>query len=239
LRYKLALKREYGDSYFSEEYKAQYNKTYYEDEPNLRQLAKKRLELLGSEKVHGLKLLELGCAAGFFLDEARKLGARAKGYELSTKEVSFAKALGLDVEVKDFLSIPVSSEKEKWDILVGFFVIEHMQDIDGVWERLVSWLRPGGRLLLGLPSAYGPSFVTNPEEWFQAHPKDHFFDYSPRSLKKLLSSLGFTIDYLKPLSYHPNRHKGILSRLPLGLYRNLADFLVYGDTLQILASKKL
>lgn len=68
LRYLPAKVREYGDSYFMEEYSNQYKKSYYEDEPNLRSMAKRRLSVLEKvgAKPEGSSLLEIGSAAGIF-----------------------------------------------------------------------------------------------------------------------------------------------------------------------------
>lgn len=71
--YKSAKTREYKDSYFLEEYKNQYQKTYYEDEISLRALAQKRLGILS--RFHDCRnstLFELGSAAGFFWTRLEK-----------------------------------------------------------------------------------------------------------------------------------------------------------------------
>lgn len=240
LRYLPAKTREYGDSYFMEEYSNQYKKSYYEDEPNLRLMAKRRLSVL--EKVGALatksSLLEIGSAAGFFLDEAKLAGYQTRGLELSPKEVEYARSvLSLDVEKKSVLSYSVNEWKERYDVVAAFFVVEHIEDIDGIWDRLSSWLKPGGFLYLALPSSFGPSFQTNPTNWFATHPSDHFFDYSVHSLKKLLSILGFEVNYVRPMSYHSYRDLSPRGKLPEWLYRLYANSFAYGDTIELTARK--
>jgi len=242
LKYKKASYREYGDSYFMEEYQAQYKKTYYEDEMNLRKLAVRRIEVLRSIFKNGFigkKLLEVGSAAGFFLDEARKEGFSVQGLELSEREVEYSKlALGLDVEKKSILDLPVDYFKNQLDVIVAFFVLEHISELESLWERLGYWIKPGGVIFLAVPSFFGPSFQTNPKEWFRTHPGDHFFDYDLHCLKKLLSSLGFTVKYARPMSYHPSRDLGLLGRLPVLGYKFYSDRFCYGDTIQVAAIKK-
>ncbi|MCW7463094.1 class I SAM-dependent methyltransferase [Leptospira limi] len=254
LRFLPAKQREYGDSYFMEEYKSQYKKSYYEDEPNLRAMAKRRLANLSKfapvpkvEKVDSKKsspflnqtLLEIGSAAGFFLDEARIAGYQTKGLELSPKEVEYSRnTLGLDVESSSVLSIEEGEWKESFSVVSAFFVIEHIDDIEGIWKRLQTWLKPGGFLYLAVPSSFGPSFQTNPKEWFRTHPSDHFFDYSVHSLKKLLSILGFEVNYVRPMSYHSYRDLGLRGKLPEWLYRLYANQFAYGDTIELIARKR-
>ncbi|TGM03861.1 class I SAM-dependent methyltransferase [Leptospira jelokensis] len=251
LRYLPAKQREYGDSYFMEEYMSQYKKSYYEDETNLRTMAKRRLANLTKlvpfreghptmkETFQNHSLLEIGSAAGFFLDEARIAGFKTKGLELSPKEVEYAKTkLGLDVERSSVLSVSEGDWKDSFSVIAAFFVIEHLADIDGIWKRLNHWLQPGGFLYLAVPSSFGPSFQTNPNEWFRTHPTDHFFDYSVHSLKKLLSILGFDVNYVRPMSYHSYRDLGLRGKLPEWLYRLYANQFAYGDTIELIARKR-
>ncbi|EMY79542.1 methyltransferase domain protein [Leptospira weilii serovar Ranarum str. ICFT] len=238
--YKPAKTREYKDSYFLEEYKNQYQKTYYEDETSLRALAKKRLGILG--KLHALpnsSLFELGSAAGFFLDEARKIGYQTTGLEISPAEVEFSrKTLGLDVHCDSFLEENVLKDRS-FDVVAAFFVIEHFPDADFVFEKLTDLVKPGGFLFLGLPSLYGPTFQTDPREWFLTHPSDHFWDYSPGSLKKMLKGYGFTTVYKKPMSYHPSRDRGWRGKiLSHRLFARLSDLTCYGDTFHLIAQKR-
>src|SRR5439155_13768586 len=68
---------------------------YIEAEKTLRREAAEVLDMLPR---HDGRLLEFGCAGGFFLDEARKRGFEVEGIELNAKMVSHARlALGLPV----------------------------------------------------------------------------------------------------------------------------------------------
>ncbi len=235
--FKKAKPREYGENYFLEEFKAQYKKTYYEDEPNLRNLALKRLSILSQfQNPKGKRILEIGCAAGFFLDEAKKVGYIPKGVEISRNEAEYAKSLGLDVEPISFLEF---QSPEKFDTICAFFVIEHFPDQGILLEKIFSLLAPGGIVFLAVPSLYGPSYVTNPQNWFETHPMDHFVDYSPTSLEKIFQILGAETLYRAPMSYHPARDLGWRGKFPAKyVYRILANWDCYGDTLQILAKSK-
>ena len=108
-----AKSRSYSNSYFMDEYKAQYKKTYYEDETALRQLAKRRLAILERFNTKKTNLLEIGSAAGFFLDEAKKIGYKVKGIEISQSEVAYSRdKLGLDAESISFLDYTTDEKFE-------------------------------------------------------------------------------------------------------------------------------
>lgn len=233
-----ARQRAYSNSYFLDEYKAQYNKTYYEDEANLRSLAKKRLAIL--ERFNTSKktsLLEIGSASGFFLDEAKSVGYKTKGIEISKSEVNYSREqLGLDAECISFMDYNTNS---KFDCIVAFFVLEHFPDQEKVLTKIFSLLNESGFLFLALPSLNGPTYKTNPEEWFKTHPEDHFADYSPLSLKKVFQYFETKILYCEPMSFHVSRDKGIRGMFPFRLfYNSLAKFTSYGDTIQILAKRR-
>ena len=127
---------------------------------------------------------------------------------------------------------------EKHDIICAFYVIEHFENQEEVFYKILSMLKEKGCLFLSLPSIYGPTFTTNPEEWFKTHPKDHFMDYSHKSLKKVFKKLNMDVVYNRPVSYHPYRDKGWRGNLPLYIYEKLANWTCYGDTIQILAKRK-
>ena len=232
-----AKSRSYSNSYFMDEYKAQYKKTYYEDETALRQLAKRRLAILERFNTKKTNLLEIGSAAGFFLDEAKKIGYKVKGIEISQSEVAYSRAkLGLDAESISFLDYTTD---EKFDCIAAFFVLEHFSDQEKVLTKIFSLLNEGGFVFLALPSLYGPTFSTNTDEWFKTHPEDHFADYSPLSLKKVFQYFEAKVLFCEPMSFHVSRDRGIRGRFPFKLfYNSLAKLTSYGDTIQILAKRR-
>ncbi|WCL51366.1 class I SAM-dependent methyltransferase [Leptospira sp. GIMC2001] len=242
-RFIKAKTRDYEDRYFLEEYKNQYNKTYYEDEANLRKLANSRLDSLiqvmgwRSDDLKNKSLLEIGSATGFFLDEARKRGFQVEGIEISNEGYRYSTDV-LKLSVFKGGLLDFNSSEKKWDVVASFFTLEHIPEIMEIWIKISSLLRKGGGLILALPSFYGPTFQTNPKQWFETHPSDHFFDYDHRSLKKVLNCLDLHLKLKKPLSHHPDRDKGWKGYLPNPGYKWISDVLCYGDTFQIIAEKK-
>ncbi|MCB1158654.1 MAG: class I SAM-dependent methyltransferase [Leptospiraceae bacterium] len=235
-RYLKARSREYSDTYFSEEYKNQYKKTYYEDESALRKLAQRRLAILSNFiNPEGKSLLEIGCAAGFFLHEAQKTGFKTTGIELSQTETAYARNLGLNIFCTSYLDF---ESPELYHVICAFFVLEHFDRQQEVLEKMVGSLEKGGFIFLALPSLKGPTYTTNPEEWFKTHPEDHFIDYSPDSIRKVFLAYGMELVYKEPMSYHPARDKGVRGMFPLKhFYRQLAGWDCYGDTMQVLFRK--
>ncbi|MBE7412200.1 MAG: class I SAM-dependent methyltransferase [Leptospiraceae bacterium] len=231
-----AKSRVYEDSYFMEEYKSQYKKTYYEDESFLRKIAKERILLVHKYlKSESPSVFEIGCAAGFFLDEARQSGFTTKGIEISENEVRYAKSLGLNVVSGSFENY---QPKEKYDLVSSYFVLEHFENQEEILWKIESMVKENGLFMLACPSFDGPTFRTNPKNWFLTHPKDHFVDYDPLSLSRVFDKMGMKIVFQKPFSYHKHRDLGWKGKfLSNFVYKTLADWTCYGDTIQIIAKK--
>ena len=225
---------DYGPDYFLSEYQAQYGRSYLEDEHSLRNLARRRLTFLEPVCPPPATLLEIGCAAGFFLDEARRAGYQVTGVEISEFGYNHAtKKLGLDVHLGPF---PAACPLIEFDCVAAFYVLEHFADQGALFREVSRRIRAGGALLASLPSTHGPLFTTDSGRWAQTHPIDHFVDYSPESLNRILPLYGLESVRARPASYHPDRmrHRRYRRWFP-ALYRRWADRNVFGDTLEFVA----
>lgn len=220
---------DYGEDYFMTEYARQYGRTYLDDEANLRALAQKRLHHIRRWSPGG-QLFEIGAACGFFLDEARKSGFSVSGLEISPYAASVARGMGLDVRQAAFPGEDLPSELSA---VCAFYVIEHIENQKAVFQTIARMLTRGGIFAFALPSTFGPVMRYNPEQWLQTHPADHFADYSPQSIKRVLALYGMKLVHVRPASYHPARAKGML-RNPW-IFKRYADFFAFGDTMEGIA----
>ncbi|MCR9142500.1 MAG: class I SAM-dependent methyltransferase [bacterium] len=241
--YLAAESKTYEGDYFLAEYAAQYGRTYVEDEEHLRKLARGRLSMLpqsaanaGVGKQAPPRLLEIGCAAGFFLDEARSIGYECGGLEVSEFAAGYGRErFELDIQTASFLDCEL--EAEAYDVIAAFYVIEHFAPQRSVFQKIADALKPGGAFLFAIPSTFGPLFEYSPGQWQSTHPTDHHADYSPASLRRIFPEYGLRCERLRPASFHPGRAGGIKGALPAPLYRAWARWQAYGDTLEGVARK--
>lgn len=261
----------YEDDYFFTDYENQYGKSYQNDEVNLRRLAKNRLErlnriiqndTLNKNENRKYRLLEIGSATGFFIDEANKAGFESIGIEVSGWACNKAKEMGLNVIHSSFLEFDQnttkqnhtkentklnskpglesnnhSETKDSFDVIAAFYVIEHFAEQNIIFNKIKQYLRPGGYFIFALPSTYGPLFRCNLPKWIATHPTDHYVDYSPLALKKILPLYQMKAIHFRPASYHQERSCGILKRIPNFLYRAYANLTSYGDTIEVIAKR--
>ena len=98
-------------------------------------------------------VMEIGCGFGDFLYKVCTIdGIRAKGIELNESAALKARSRGLDVECMS-LEAAGDEYKKAFDAVCSFNVIEHISDPKGFIECSCKMLKPGGKLLIGLPNA--------------------------------------------------------------------------------------
>jgi len=247
---------EKGD-YFLKEYEAQYGKSYIGDRKNISRMARKRLETIercikkrsggrGSVSKQGSsmqpkRLLDIGCALGFFMDEARERGWEPTGVEVSGFAAKWAQK-NLDLTVINSSFLDASLAPESFDVITFFFVAEHFKDVEKVIERAYTALKRGGLIACALPNGKGISSRIDRKQFVQVHPKDHYFDTCPRNLIRFLRTYGFRKCHVRVTGIHPERFftkLGVRRSAALlnTLYGVIARVFRLGDTFEYYGSK--
>ncbi|MDH5716131.1 MAG: class I SAM-dependent methyltransferase [Spirochaetia bacterium] len=233
----------YEKQYFEDEYKIQYGKTYIEDKANLQIRAKERLRKF-KENINyapNMALLEIGSAAGFFLEKAKDEGFSVEGWEISKKMAQVANKNGIKTKTGDWKSLYQKWNKEqnkKYDILCAFYFLEHIEEQNLIWSLFKEMIKPGGFLMLAMPSIYGPSYYFEFNNWLKFHPKDHFVDYSPKTLKNAAKLFSFNVIMTSYEGIHPER-------FPLGknivlskIYQFIQKKMKFSDTMFTILKKE-
>lgn len=235
---------EYGEEYFFEEYARQYGKTYLEDFPHLRFMARSRLNILKSFLPEGARLLDIGCAYGAFLLEARDAGYDAFGIDVASSAVEYVTGeLGLEAKV-----LPVEALKEPSDFgrpriegITLWYVIEHIPSLQTFLRTVSGWQREGDILAFSTPNARGISGRRDLRQFLSRSPHDHHHIWSPRIARSLLALYGYRVRKVRVTGHHPERFPGMARRgssSPLfcfcGFFSRLAG---WGDTFEIYAEK--
>jgi spore coat polysaccharide biosynthesis predicted glycosyltransferase SpsG/SAM-dependent methyltransferase len=257
-----------GD-YFLSEYEAQYGKSYIDDRPNISRMARTRLDIIESllyrngrqKRKHGRKptsqparklsrrlapgpkgrLLDVGCALGFFLDVARTRGWETGGVEVSPFAANWARD-NLDLSVLGGSFLDAAIEDESLDVITFFFVAEHFKDVEKVIERAYAALKRGGFIVCALPNVRGISARIAMKRFVTNHPRDHYYDTCPRNLVRFMKDHGFHKRRIHVTGIHPER---LYDRLGIGagysllnaVYGAVARIFRLGDTFEYYGSK--
>lgn len=191
----------YSEDYFRGQVKDGYA-DYVGSEAILRREFRSLVNHLQSAGATSGKLLEIGCAYGFFLLEARE-HFKVYGIETNAHAVEFCKARGLDVEcgtvTEQFLI-----EKGPFDVVAMLDVIEHLTSPDKVLSSIHRHLTPGGRLVITTGDWKSLAGRLTRSHWRLMTPPQHVSFFSHRSLPAMLSRLGFeTIEVSHPWKLVP------------------------------------
>jgi SAM-dependent methyltransferase len=105
-----------------------------------------------AQRQPGRRLLEAGCATGFFLERAREHGFDVVGIDPSPTATAVARQ-ALNVEVLTGSIDDARLEPASFDAIALFQTIEHVPDPAATVRQLFELLRPGGTLLMTTPAA--------------------------------------------------------------------------------------
>ena len=203
-------------SYFFEEYKAQYGRTYIEDIPMIRAAAAKRLAVIESLMTaghEGQSVLDVGCAYGAFVAEAQARGWNAVGSDVAPDAVEYVKAnYGIPAFLADFAEPAADGLYPRGlACLSMWYVIEHFDELARVLRRVGSLLREGGVFAFSTPSASGVSARKDAEDFYEKSPDDHFTVWSPATAPGILKRYGFEVQRIVVTGHHPERFPGPLA----------------------------
>jgi SAM-dependent methyltransferase len=186
----IAAEADYEEVFFLHEYKDVYGVDYIADRDNISRIARARIEVIERYTPVG-KLLDIGCAAGFLLDEARRRGWETKGVEISRFASEYARReLNLDV-----FTGPLEAAKlpdQEFDVVVLYFVLEHLRDPLALLQEIGRILKPGGLLSVAVPNIAGLYFRLNKQAWIaeRVRHQSHFYEFSPHTLRRILVRAG-------------------------------------------------
>jgi SAM-dependent methyltransferase len=155
----------------------------------------RRRALLLAEARPGERVLDLGCGAGRFVAALRDAGCDAVGVEIAEAalERARANAPGADLRLlEDDGSLPL--EHGSVDLVWCSEVLEHVADTAHLLLEVRRVLRPGGRLLVTVPSHGRIRAALIALTRFESHFDplgDHLRFYTRRSLAATLRHAGF------------------------------------------------
>jgi SAM-dependent methyltransferase len=175
------------DNYFSEETRREIERVI---ELNLHDLEFYEFEQgLGKEK----RVLDIGCAAGYFLGFMRDRGWDVTGVDISQACVEIARGEGLAAYEDDYLEIAFG---RPFDLITLWASIEHLHYPDRFLEKAHDELKRGGRLYLSSCRVGGLNFMRlRGKKWRYYNFPEHLYFFSRPLLEKILEQNGFRVTH--------------------------------------------
>jgi SAM-dependent methyltransferase len=140
----------------------------------------------------GGRLLDVGCAYGFFLQEAKRVYEVA-GIELAEDAAAHARAQGLHV-LSGVADEPTLAKLGMMDVIVLLDVIEHLPDPHTTLELCTRHLNPGGIIVIttgDFGSLYARVAGTH---WRLMTPPQHLWYFTRSGIERMGRSLGLRME---------------------------------------------
>jgi 2-polyprenyl-3-methyl-5-hydroxy-6-metoxy-1,4-benzoquinol methylase len=143
-------------------------------------------------------ILDIGCATGEYLAYLRDAGWKVSGIEMDPQAAAHAReALGLPVATGTAETALKHLSLHAYDVVTMWHVLEHLNDPHRVLLEIRRVLKPGGTLLLEVPNLESIWSVLLGESWFPIEYPYHRYHFTPRTLRRMLTSTGFTVQSLQ------------------------------------------
>jgi SAM-dependent methyltransferase len=184
-------------AYYTEDYFSGRRLDGYSDylgaEPVLRREFARSVGFIRRYRDHG-KLLELGCAYGFFLMEAAPYFEVA-GIELAAEAADHGRRAGLNVldGIADAANLRRIGHV---DVIVLFDVVEHLPQPRETLALCCQHLNPGGIIVITTGDFGSMAAKLAGARWRLMTPPQHLWFFTQESMRRLSAGLGLALEHV-------------------------------------------
>lgn len=195
-----ALLDVYGDGYWkSDDPKARGYADYASEEQLYLKTYRRRMQLVSRWLRPGARILDVGCAAGYFLRVAQQRGHDVYGVEMSPIADKAIEALGSERVCRGFLSDAIAAHGHQpgsFDMVTLWDVIEHVPEPQQLLAEIRPLLRPDGHLLLETQNVQSRMAQRLGPRWHHYKHDEHLYHFDPTTVRRLLADTGFEVDHV-------------------------------------------
>jgi len=211
--------------------------------------AKQRVARFENLYTKETRLLEIGCASGFFLSEVKDRVKCVTGVELTKDYVTYARERGLSIK-ETLDELPDNS----YDLIFMFHVLEHISDPIDYLQHLQQKLSPNGQLIIEVPNVddilVSVYKIKNHLDFYWEIAHNYYFD--KETLGTVLRRAGYLYNIFPLERYDLSNHiywmlygkpggkgfyKEIFSKDLLNEYENCLKIQFFCDTIYAIAKK--
>lgn len=247
------IKKFYSAGYFTGISSAGAYSNYGADKPYITRTMKKFITKLKVTCPPPARLLDVGCAYGYFVELALRAGYDAYGIDPSSHAAAKAKArLNGRIEEETIGSVKFPADR-RFDVVTLLDVVEHLSDPRADLRRATELLAPEGRILIATGDTESMSAKLLGRRWTFYTPPQHLFFFNKATMIELLDQSGLTpvkwfrvgkwlsLQYIFHLARTTGESKfaqwlyPLMETLPLG---RIPLYLAMRDNMVVIARKK-
>ncbi len=147
------------------------------------------------------RVLDFGCAYGGFLDMAKTTASSCEGVEVNQRAQDVLNAKGI-ITYADVDKIP---DKNKYDIITLFHVLEHLPDPRNILHKLAYHLEADGHMIIEVPNSKDAlTEIYKSKEFSEfTYWSCHLMLYNADNLNLLFKQCGLRVDYIQQVQRYP------------------------------------
>jgi SAM-dependent methyltransferase len=191
----------------------------------------------------GDRVIEVGCGMGRHTLLLAQMGVQVEGLDLSQvlldRLEEYSEGLyDIPLHCTDILEPPAELRKS-FDIVLGFFTLHHLFDLEGSFAGMVEFLKPGGKVVFLEPNPLNPLFHLQiwitPRMSYKGERR--LLDMRPRTVFRGMQKAGLSQTSMTRFGFFPpfltnrrlgNRLEAFLERIPI--WRSFLPFQLFrGD----------
>lgn len=160
---------------------------------------KNKFNIAVGNKQSAIRILDIGCGVGDFLNYAKEKGCKITGIEPNDDARKIAeKKLNTEVlSPADLENLPDNS----FDIITMWHVLEHVADLKTEIHHLQRLLKNDGRLILALPNYKSFDAEYYKDKWAAYDVPRHLNHFSRTSIENIFKETKFQLADIKPLKW--------------------------------------
>jgi SAM-dependent methyltransferase len=187
----------------------------------LQRAREKLLLLRDADAVHpGMRVLDVGCSSGAWLEVAGAAGLAATGVEIGETTARDARRRGLDVRTGTVEHCFGERASERFELITFWDVLEHLRDPRRELEVAARLLAPGGLIAATFPNVAGwyPRLTYRllarwTGAWEYPELPVHLYDFAPATARLLLERAGYRLQHIRTLPVPFSFYRGTSLRL--------------------------
>lgn len=197
------------------------------------------------------KILDVGPGSGWYLHILKEWGWDVSALELNPKAVKMVKDSGFK-NIYQGNMFTHRFKNNSFDVVRYSHVMEHVPSPKKELKKVKNILKRGGKVFIIVPNIDSIFYQMFHDYWYPLEAPRHFFQFSPKTIAKLLKETGFKnvkIKYCQPphtflwsVFYKSGLHKSDIRFgylvIPLTIALKFAEFIKKTDVIEVVAEKK-
>jgi 2-polyprenyl-3-methyl-5-hydroxy-6-metoxy-1,4-benzoquinol methylase len=162
-------------------------------------LGRKARLVMKTSRCSSGKLLDIGTGTGYFPSVMIEKGWEVEAIEKNTHARAFAKEkFGLDVKPEEALD---TFEPGMFDVITLWHVMEHLENLSKIWNRLYELLADKGILIIAVPNCASYDAEKYGANWAAYDVPRHLWHFTPTTMQQWASKQGFIMAERYPMPF--------------------------------------